>query len=133
MSEEQDVRAVIESIGKTFSELDVDQWLSHFNPAHTLVYHDTVFVAKSLGGTKHAFAPEIRRLKESGFRRSALVLCNVKLIGSKLAIAATCWRRLGENDKLLEKLGITYTLLKTPSGWKVVVVVAHDEGVVLVR
>jgi hypothetical protein len=40
---------------------------------------------------------------------------------------------LGENDRLLEKLGITYTLLKAPSGWKVVVVIAHDEGVVLVK
>jgi len=38
----------------------------------------------------------------------------VKLIGPTLAIAV-------------------YTLLKTPSGWKVVVVIAHDEGVVLVE
>jgi hypothetical protein len=133
MSEEQDVRAVIEGIGETFSKLDVDRWLSHFNPEHTFVYHGTVFVAKSLADTKSAFAPEIRRLKDGGFRYSALDLCNVKLIEPKLAIAATRWRRLGEDDKLLETLGITYTLLKGPSGWKVVVVVAHDAEVVLVK
>jgi len=133
MSDEQDVRVVIEGIGKTFSELDVDRWLSYFNPEHTFVYHGTVLVAKSLGDTKSAFAPEIRRLKEGGFRHSALDLCNVKLIEPKLAIASTRWRRLGENNKLLEELGATYTLLKTPSGWKVVVVIAHDEGVVLVE
>jgi len=28
MSDEQDVRAVIEGIGRTFSALDVDRWLS---------------------------------------------------------------------------------------------------------
>lgn len=133
MSEEQDIRAVIEGIGETFSELDVDRWLSHFNPEHTFVYHGTVFVAKSLGDTKNAFAPEIKRLKESGFRRSALDLCNVKLIEPKLAIAATRWRRLDEKGKLLEKLGITYTLLKGPAGWKVVVVIAHDADVVLIK
>jgi hypothetical protein len=133
VSEEQDVRAVIEGIGETFSELDVDRWLSHFNPQHAFVYRGAVFVAKSLADTKNAFAPEIRRLKESGFRHSALDLCNIKLIEPNLAIAATRWRRLGEGDKLLEKLGITYTLLKTPSGWKVVVAIAHDAGVVLVE
>ena len=133
MSEEQHVRAVIEGIGETFSELDVDAWLSHFNPEHTFVYHGTVFVAKSLADTKNAFASEVRRLKEIGFRHSALDLCNVRLIEPKLAIASTRWRRLGKDDEVLEKLGITYTLLKTPSGWKVVVVIAHDEGVILVK
>ena len=96
------------------------------------MYHGTVFVAMSLADTKSAFAPEIRRLKEIGFRHSALDLCNVKLVEPKVAIAATRWRRLGEGDKLLGTLGITYTLLKTSTGWKVVVVTAHDAGVVLV-
>jgi len=133
MSDEQDVRAVIEGIGSTFSRLDVDAWLSHFNPEHTFVYRGTVLVAKSLEDTKTAFVPEIRRLREAGFRHSALDLCNVRLLEPKLAIAATRWRRLGGNDELLETLGITYTLIKASSGWKVVVVVAHDDAVVLVE
>jgi len=129
VSEEQNVRSVIEGIADTFSKLDVDRWLSHFNPEHTFVHHDSVFVAKSLEDTKHAFAPLVSELKERGFRRSALDLCTVTLIGPKLAIAATQWRRLGENDELLETLGIMYTLLKTASGWKVVVATLHDADV----
>ena len=88
MSAEQDVRTVIESLGEAFSELDVDGWLSHFNPQHTFVHDDTVFVAQSLEDTKKAFAPMISGLRESGFRRSALDLCNVKLLGPKMALAA---------------------------------------------
>ena len=133
MSDEQEIRAVIEGIGETFSGLDVDEWLSHFNPEHTFVYRGTVLVARSLADTKAAFVPEIERLRAAGFRHSALDLCNVKLLEPKLAMAATRWRRLGRNDELLEKLGITYTLIKTPSGWKVVVVVAHDDAVVLIE
>ena len=129
MSDAHDVRVVIEGIGKTFSERDVDRWLSYFHPDHTVVYHSTVLVAKSLGDTKSAFAAEIRRLKESGLWHSALDLCNVELIEPQLALASTRWRRWGANNKLLEKLGATYSFITKPSGWNVVT--AHDEGVVL--
>ena len=133
MSREQDVRAVIEGIAESFSELDVNRWLSFFNPEHTFVHHDSVFVARSLEDTKNAFGPMIDGLRASGFTRSALDLCNIKFLGPKLAVAATVWRRLGENDKLLEKFGATYTLLETPAGWKVVVATVHDEDVILVE
>jgi len=133
MSREQDVQAVIEGIAESFSQLDVNRWLSFFNPQHTFVHHDSVFVAQSLEDTKNAFGPMIEDLRASGFRRSALDLCNIKFLDSKLAVAATVWRRLGENDKLLEKFGATYTLLETPSGWKVVVATVHDENVILVN
>jgi len=132
MSAEQDVRAVIDGIGESFSRLDVDRWLSYFNPQHTFVYHDSVLVAQSLNDTKRAFAPMIDGLRESGFRRSALDVCNVKLLGPKLAFAATVWRRLGEGDKLLEKFGASYTLLETAAGWKVVVAAVHDAEALLV-
>ena len=129
MSNEQAVRAVIEGVADAFSRLDVDRWLSYFNPQHTFVHHDSVFVAQSLEETKAAFSPMIRELRESGFRRSALDLCNVRLLGPKMAITATIWRRLGENDTLLEKFGATYTLLDTAAGWKIVVAAVHDDVV----
>lgn len=47
-------------------------------------------------------------------------------------MASTVWRRLGENDKLLETFGATYTLLETSAGWKVVMATLHDEDVILV-
>ena len=133
MSREQDVRVVIEGIAESFSELDVNRWLSFFNPQHTFVHHDSVFVAQSLEDTKNAFGPMIDDLKANGFRRSALDLCKIKFLGPKLAVAATVWRRLGEDDKLLEKFGATYTLLETPAGWKVVVATVHDDDVILVN
>lgn len=132
MSADKDVQAVIEGIADSFSQLDVDRWLSFFNPQHTFVHHDSVFVSRSLEDTKQAFAPMIAGLRASGFRRSALDVCHIKLLGPKLALAATVWRRLGENDKLLERFGATYTLLDTPAGWKVVVATVHDPDVVLV-
>ena len=119
----------MEGVADAFSRLDVDRWLSYFNPQHTFVHHDSVFVAQSLDETKAAFAPMISELRESGFRRSALDLCNVRLLGPKMAITATTWRRLGENDTLLEKFGATYTLLDTDAGWKIVVAAVHDDVV----
>ena len=119
----------MEGVADAFSRLDVDRWLSYFNPQHTFVHHDSVFVAQSLDETKAAFAPMISELRESGFRRSALDLCNVRLLGPKMAITATIWRRLGENDTLLEKFGATYTLLDTEAGWKIVVAAVHDDVV----
>lgn len=133
MSREQDVQKVIDGIADSFSQLDVERWLSYFNPQHTFVHHDSVFVAQSLEDTKNAFAPMFKELRETGFKRSALDLCNIRFLGPKLAVAATLWRRLGENDKLLEKFGATYTLLETPAGWKVVVATVHDEDVILVN
>ncbi|MEQ8496134.1 MAG: nuclear transport factor 2 family protein [Gammaproteobacteria bacterium] len=126
MAKEQDVQAVMEGVAEAFSRLDVDRWLSYFNPQHTFVHHDSVFVAHSLDETKAAFAPMIAELKESGFRRSALDRCSIKFPGAKMAVAATLWRRLGEDDKLLEAFGATYTLLDTPAGWKIVVAAVHD-------
>ena len=129
MSDEQQVRAVIEGIADAFSELDVDRWLSYFNPQHTFLHRETVFLAQSLNDTKEAFGPMIDSLREAGFKRSTLDLCNVKILGPEMAITTTLWRRLGENDTLLESFGATYTLLKTPEGWKVVVAAVHDEVV----
>jgi len=129
MPNEQDVRAVIEGVADAFSHLDVDRWLGYFNPRHTFVHHDSVFVAQSVDETKAAFAPMISELRESGFRRSALDVCNIKFPGPKMAVAATIWRRLGEGDKLLEKFGATYTLLDTGAGWKIVVAAVHDDVV----
>ena len=133
MTREQVVRSVIEGIADAFSQLDIDRWLSFFNPQHTFVHHDSVFVAHSLDETKNAFAPMISNLREAGFRRSNLDLCNIKFLGPKMAVAATVWRRLGDEDKLLEKFGATYTLIETSEGWKVVVATAHDHDVVLVN
>lgn len=132
MSEEADVRAVIEGISESFSQLDIGRWLSFFNPQHTFVHDDSVFVARSLDETKTAFAPMISRLREAGFRRTNLDLCNIEFLGPNMAVASTLWRRLGENDRLLEKFGSTYTLLNTAAGWKVVVAAGHGYDVVLV-
>ena len=132
MSREQDVRAVIEGIAESFSKLDVVRWLSFFNPQHTFVLHDSVFVAHSLEDSQNAFGPMIEDLKAIGFRRSALDLCNIRFLGPKLAVASTVWRRLGENDRLLETFGATYTLLETSAGWKVVMATLHDEDVILI-
>lgn len=129
MSNEQDIRAVMEGVADAFSRLDVDRWLGYFSPQHTFVHHDSVFVAQSLDDTKAAFGPMISELRDSGFRRSALDLCNVKMLGPKMGVAATLWRRLGDNDTLLEKFGATYTLLLTEAGWKIVVAAVHDEVV----
>lgn len=129
MSNEQDVRAVMEGVAEAFSRLDVDRWLGYFNPQHTFVHHDMVFVAQSLADTKAAFAPMIDELRSSGFKQSALDLCNIRILGPKMAMTATLWRRLGEGDELLEKFGATYTLLLTDAGWKIVVAAVHDEVV----
>ena len=133
MAREQDVRSVIEGLGEAFSQLDMDRWLSFFNPQHTFIHHDFVFVARSLDETKNALAPMIESLREVGFRRSNLDLCKIKSLGPKIAVASTLWTRLGNNDEVLEKFGATYTLLDTAAGWKVVVATAHDDDVVLVK
>ena len=132
MSEELAIRQVIEGIRDTFSTLDVDAWLSHFNPQHTFVNHGAVFVAQRLDDTKKAFAPTISVLKERGYSGTILDRCNVRVVGPKTAVAATQWRRLGQGGEVLEYLGVTYTLVKGDSGWKVAVVTIHDENVVLV-
>jgi hypothetical protein len=127
MSAEQQVRQVIEGIAESFSRLDVDRWLGHFHPQHTFVHHDSVFVARSREETRAAFAPMIQGLRDQGFRRSALDRCDVRLLGPKMAMASTCWRRLGEGDALLDRFGATYTLLDTANGWQVVMAAVHDE------
>ncbi len=133
MDREQAVRSVMEGIADAFSQLDIDRWLSFFNPQHTFVHHDFVLVSHSLEETKNAVAPMIGTLREAGFRRSNLDLCNIKFLGPKLALASTLWTRLGANDEVLEKFGATYTLLDTDAGWKVVVATVHDDDVVLVH
>lgn len=133
MAREREVRSVIEGLGDAFSQLDIDRWLGFFNPQHTFVHHDFVLVANSLDETKSAIAPMVKSLQDAGFRRSTLDLCNIKFLGSKIAVASTLWKRLGENDEVLEKFGSTYTLLDTAAGWKVVVVLGHDDDAVLVN
>jgi hypothetical protein len=65
-------------------------------------------------------------LRAKGFGRSELELGYVKLLSSSAALIGGVAVRYKTDGQQMERVGITYVLHKTASGWKFATVILHD-------
>ncbi len=132
MSEEECILEIMEGLQESFSNMDLDRWLSYFNSEHAFVLHNSVLISDNRDSTKSTFSPMMKALKEAGFVRSLLDMCNIKMLGNEQAVVSAKWRRLDGDDNLINTLSDTYTFIRAGSGWKIAVVVIHDSDETLV-
>jgi len=72
------------------------------------------------------FGPVMEGLRAKGYDRSELELGYVKSLSSSAALIAGVAVRYKTDGQQLERVGITYVLHKTESGWKFATVILHD-------
>ncbi len=129
MTDTEAIRALIQRIGETFSQLDMDAWTDCFHTPVSFVMAGEILAFHSRDETATALRPLFDQLRQQGFTSTYLNTCNVKLLSNATALVAAVWTRFAGED-VLERLGATYFVMKQKGQWKAVMVTSHSPDVV---
>lgn len=128
MTDIEEIKALIQRIGETFSHLNMDAWTDCFHTPMSFVMAGEVLAFHSKAEAAAAFSPLFEQLRQQGFTSTDLNSCNVKLLSNATALVAAVWTRFAGED-VLERLGATYFVMKQDGHWKAVMVTSHSPDV----
>jgi hypothetical protein len=111
---------------RDFSTLNVQAILPYFNEPSLLVGPQGVIPIPDRAALVAVFGPVMEGLRAKGYGRSELDLGYVKSLSSSAALIGGVAVRFKTDGQQLERVGVTYVLHKTESGWKFAAVVVHD-------
>jgi hypothetical protein len=120
------VNQVIADYYRDFSTLNVQAILPYFNQPSLLVGPQGVIPMPDRAAVVAVFGPVMEGLRAKGYGRSELELGSVKSLSSSAALIGGVAVRYKTDGQQLERVGITYVLHKTESGWKFATVILHD-------
>jgi hypothetical protein len=124
---EQALRAVFNELASAFSALDLARFRDLYAlPAQVVMEGGSVAITDA-AGFEQFFLPLAARLREAGFARSVYSDFEFRDLGAGLALASMCWRRLAADGRIIETLGATYILRRTPD-WRIVTLIGHTPG-----
>jgi ketosteroid isomerase-like protein len=120
------VSQVIADYYRDFSTLNVQAILPYFNEPSLLVGPQGVMPIPNHAALADVFGPVMEGLRAKGYGRSELELDDAKSLSSSAALIGGVAIRYNADGHQLERVGITYVLHKTASGWKFATVILHD-------
>jgi hypothetical protein len=120
------VNQVMADYYRDFSTLNVQAILPYFNEPSLLVGPQGVIPIPDRAALVAVFGPVMEGLRAKGYGRSELDLGYVKSLSSSAALIGGVAVRFKTDGQQLERVGVTYVLHKTESGWKFAAVVVHD-------
>jgi hypothetical protein len=122
----ESVNQVIADYYRDFSTLNVQAILPYFNEPSLLVGPQGVIPIPNHSALVAVFGPVMQGLRAKGYGRSEFEPGYAKSLSSSAALIGGVAVRYNADDQLLERVGITYLLHKTESGWKFATLVLHD-------
>jgi hypothetical protein len=120
------VNQVIADYYRDFSTLNIQAILPYFNEPSLLVGPQGVIPIPNRTALVAVFGPVMEDLRGKGYDRSELELDYVKSLSSSAVLIGGVAVRYKTDGQQLERVGITYVLHKTKSGWKFATVILHD-------
>jgi hypothetical protein len=122
----ESVNQVIADYYRAFSTLNVQAILPYFNEPSLLVGPQGVIPIPNHAALVAVFGPVMEGLRAKGYDRSEFELGCAKSLSSSAALIGGVAVRYNADGQQLERVGITYLLHKTESGWKFATVILHD-------
>lgn len=120
------IHQVIADYYRDFSTLNVQAILPYFNEPSLLIGPQGVIPIPNRAALAAVFGPVMEGLRAKGYDRSELELGYVKSLSSSAALIGGVAVRYKTDGQQLERVGITYVLHKTKSGWKFATLILHD-------
>jgi hypothetical protein len=120
------VNQVMADYYRDFSTLNVHAILPYFHEPSLLVGPQGVMPIPDRPALLAVFGPVMEALRAKRYGRSELELDYVKSLSSSAAIVGGVAVRYKTDGRELERVGITYVLHKTDSGWTFATVILHD-------
>ena len=124
MDEEQ-IRAVIERVCETFSNLDMSAWYACFHQPCIIIGPKGGQCLNNFEDCQRHMQPVFDRLRQQDFGRSRLDDCKIKLVGDYFAIVSAVWSRFTRDGKLIQQFGASYSFNKTDLQWKISLLTSH--------
>ena len=122
----ESVNEIIADYYRDFSTLNVQAILPYFNEPSLLVGPRGVIPIPNHAALVAVFGPVMEGLRAQGYGRSEFELGYAKSLSSSAALIGGVAARYNADGQLLERVGVTYLLHKTESGWKFATVILHD-------
>jgi hypothetical protein len=119
-----DVKQVLADYYRDFSTLNVASILPYFHEPSLLVGQQGVMPIPDRRALAAVFGPVMEGLRAKGYGRSELELGYVKSLSATAAIAGGVAVRYKKDGQ--ERVGVTYVLHKTESGWQFATLILHD-------
>ena len=123
------VKQVVADYYRDFSTLNVQAILPYFNEPSLLVGPQGVIPIADRAALVGVFGPVMEGLRGKAYGRSELQLGIVKSLSSSAALIGGVAVRYKTDGQQLERVGVTYVLHKTESGWKFATVILHEPKV----
>ena len=117
---------VIADYYRDFSTLNVQAILPYFNEPSLLVGPQGVIPLPNHAALVAVFGPVMEGLRSKGYGRSEFELGYAKSLSSSASLIGGVAVRYSADGQQLERVGITYLLHKTESGWKFATAILHD-------
>jgi ketosteroid isomerase-like protein len=111
---------------RAFSSLDVKAVLPYFHEPALFIGPQGVYAASTPALVEAALTPAMDGLRARGYVRSELSVLNVKLLSATTTLVTGVAVRYKADEQELERVGVTYVLCKSESGWKIAVLIVHD-------
>jgi len=124
-----DTTIVTEFLNKyyqTFSTLNVESIAPFFHEPCLFVSPQGVIAAPTHDVLKEVFRTIAKDLLSKGYGRSELTQLNVERMSATAMLATGVAVRFTADGSELERVGVTYILQKSGSGWRIAVTVIHD-------
>jgi hypothetical protein len=122
----ESVNQVISDYYRDFSTLNVQAILPYFNEPSLLVGPQGAIPVPDHAALVAVFGPVMEGLRAKGYGRSEFELGYAKSLSASVALIGGIAVRYNADGQLLERVGVTYLLQKTESGWKFATVILHD-------
>ncbi len=126
MTDEEAVTKVLSDYYTAFSTLNIAAILPYFHEPALLVGPLGLIPLPTPAALVPIFGPAMENLRRKQYGRSELKLQELRLLSATSALAVGVAIRPKTDGQELERVGVTYLLHKTESGWKFAVVVLHD-------
>ncbi len=93
MTDEQQIRTVLDDIAAAFPRLDIDGWFRSFHRPCLFVLAGAAVAASSVEDCQPLVGPLVDSLRARGYAGTRLDLCRIQLLSDKTALASTAWER----------------------------------------
>jgi hypothetical protein len=123
---EDAVNQVLTDYYKAFSTLTVQSILCYFHQPALLVGPSGVVALPTAEAVIPIFGPVMESLRQREYLRSEFSLQQLRFLNTTSALAMGVAVRYKTDGQEMERVGLTYLLHKSDSGWKFAVMALHD-------
>ena len=131
MRQEETISRTFSAYVQAFQTLDPRAVLPYCHVPCVFISAQGVRAMTTAAEVEAFFDQVVQGLKSRAYARSALSEFHVRQMSESAALVSVGRVRYRTDGQELERLGETYTLLRTNSGWKIAAALVHDTDTVL--